>query len=203
MAISEIRQRIADIALAESNEGQPPFGKVTDYRSDPENLNYRYGWKRLKEYFDAAVLGWGPGQWTDPTKRLFRDATGNPHKLTNLEGIKLRGMRIPGQGGDGIQWCGIFATWVLLRAFAGGVVVQWKLGVGPVGPAMTLIKGNEGIHVGDICVKKGDLVHHFIPYNIAGNGVMQTVNGNSDWQSILTKPLPIKDVAYYYRVDAD
>ena len=47
-------------------------------------------------------------------------------------------------------------------------------------------------------------MHHFIPYEIDPvAGIMQTVNGNSDFQSILRKPLPLKNVAYYYKIAAD
>jgi hypothetical protein len=210
MAISELRQRIIDIALAESEQGSPPFGKVTDHLSDVTNRNSRFGWQRLKEYFDAAVLGWGPPQWADRTTRPFTINRGTPNEqtfqLTNLQGIQLKGMRVPqdSSSGLGIQWCGIFATWVLFRAFAGGVGIQWKLGAGPVGPFITKVNGFQGVQVGDICVRQGALVHHFIPYAIdTQKGMLQTVNGNSDWQSILKKPLIIKEVAYYYKVNED
>lgn len=210
MANSDLRKKIVDIALAESEQGSPPYGAVTDHLPDVTNANFRRGWQRLKEYFEVGILGWGPGNWADPTKRPYTTNPNTPKaatfQLTNLEGVKMKGMRVPqdGKSGLGIQWCGIFATFVWYRAIAGGVVVQWKLGVGPVGPAVQRVNGNKGIQVGDICVKQGGLVHHFIPYEVdTAKGRLQTVNGNSDWQSILKKPLAISEVAYYYTLVDD
>jgi hypothetical protein len=62
MAISEIRQRIIDIALGESDQGNPPYGTVMDRIPNPLNRNERYGWDSLKEYFDIGVLNWGAAQ---------------------------------------------------------------------------------------------------------------------------------------------
>jgi hypothetical protein len=61
------------------------------------------------------------------------------------------------------------------------------------------LKSGHDFRPGDVCVKKGQSVHHFIP--ITDSDPMQTVNGNSDNQSILIKPTHKNQVAYYYQVD--
>ncbi len=141
------------------------------------NRVVRAGWEQLKEYFDVAVSGWSPQHWKDPKV---------------LAGVQIPGRRIPQPGTPGISWCAIFATWVLIKA---GMNVRWTLGKGINLP----IKADSGYGSGDVVVMKGARVHHFIP--ITDTDPMQTVNGNSDNQSILIKPIPKSKVAYYYRVD--
>lgn len=167
------------IAIAQQ-QATPPPGKVSDLvtMTDPvSGKRVRAGWKLLQEFFDVAVSGWSPNHWKDP-------------KI--LAGVQIPGRRIPQPGTSGVSWCGIFATWVLIKA---GMPVKWGLGKGINLP----IKADQGFRAGDVCIKKGDRVHHFIP--ITDTDPMQTVNGNSDSQSILIKPIYRSQVAYYYQVD--
>ncbi|MEZ5365717.1 MAG: hypothetical protein R2748_26150 [Bryobacterales bacterium] len=175
--LSPLRQKI--IAIAQQ-QAMPPPGKVSDLvtMKDPATGKVmRKGWQQLQRFFDEAVSGWTPNHWKDP-------------KI--LAGVQIPGRRIPQPGTSGVSWCGIFATWVLIEA---GMKVKWGLGKGINLP----IKGDQNFRAGDVCIKKGDRVHHFIP--ITDGDPMQTVNGNSDNQSILIKPLARSQVAYYYQVD--
>ncbi len=175
--LSALRKRIIEVA---KQQATPPPGKVSDLvtATDPATgKNVRAGWKQLQEFFDVAVTGWNANYWKD-------------HQI--LAGVQVPGKRIPQPGTSGISWCGIFATWVLIKA---GMNVKWTLGKGINLP----LKSGQGFRPGDVCVKKGDRVHHFIP--ITDTDPMQTVNGNSDNQSILIKPTHKSQVAYYYQVD--
>lgn len=166
--------------------GAAPYGIVSDLDTAMEVLSWggtrkvRKGWKNLKAIFDETVQGWTENHWKQPGY---------------LDGVKVPGARVP-QGPShpsGVSWCGIFATWCWLKA---GKTSKWIAGVGPTGA--TRIAGNEGIQVGDICVQYGQTVHHFIPVEIDGSD-LQGVNGNSDHQSILLKPMKRATINYYYR----
>ena len=132
LTLSHTRQRIVDIAKAEADLGHAPFGTVTDRLTDPGNRNFRYGWRRLREFFDVAVLGWGPAQWADPTKRTFV-VQGKSFLVTNREGIQLPGMRIPratvetassGAASSPHGWC--FAPLEAGWSFSGGWGLEWS-----------------------------------------------------------------------------
>jgi hypothetical protein len=140
----------------------------------------RRGWKNYKEFFDVAVAGWTENHWKAPGY---------------LDGVKLPGKRVPQPGRAGVSWCGIFATWCWIKA---GKQTKWVAGVGPSGA--TRIAGNAGIQIGDICVQSGTEVHHFVAIE-PGGPTFQGVNGNSDWQSILIKPMSLPSVQYFYRPD--
>ncbi len=175
--LTPLRKKIIDIA---TQQATPPPGKVSDLVTitDPvSGKRVRAGWKQLQEYFDVAVSGWSPNHWKD-------------YRI--LAGVQISGKRIPQPGRSGISWCGIFTAWVLIKA---GMNVKWVLGRGINLP----YKSGQDIRPGDVCVKKGQAVHHFIP--ITDTDPMQTVNGNSDNQSILIKPISKSQVAYYYPVD--
>lgn len=161
-------------------------GIVSDLDTTTEILAWggtrtiRKGWKNLKGFFDLTVSGWTEQHWKAPGY---------------LDGVKVPGKRVP-QGPSkpsGVSWCGIFATWCWIKA---GKQTKWVAGVGPTNA--TKVNGNQGIQVGDICVQSGGEVHHFIPTEINGDD-FQGVNGNSDYQSILLKPMKRSTVLYYYR----
>jgi peptidoglycan hydrolase-like protein with peptidoglycan-binding domain len=175
---SSLRQRIIEIANAMAT---PAPGKVSDLVTAVEpgtGRTVRAGWPYLKSFFDDAVSGWQPTHWND--------------KAT-LDGVKIPGKRIPQPGRSGISWCGIFATWVLIQA---GMQVKWVLGKGIV-PLQ--IKYARDPQPGDVAVLTGEEIHHCIVTANDGK-TLQTVNGNSDNQSILIKPVPVSRVAYYYTV---
>jgi hypothetical protein len=201
MPIHPVRQRIRDIALAESDARHKPFGRVTDQH--PPAGSYRYGWERLKEYFDTAMLT--PPNWDDHTKHLFvLQIKGYPpqeYQVSNLEGIQLPNRRVPqnpaGNDGLGIQWCGIFATWVLIQA---GVPAKWKTKIGIRGGVTPDVTDRKGIQIGDVCVVHGETNHHLVACEINETQIMG-VNGNSLYQSILYNPVNIRNISQYYRIN--
>jgi len=175
--LTPLRKKIIEIA---KQQATPAPGKVSDRVTTIEPVTHktvRAGWKQLQEYFDTAVSGWSPQHWKD---------------YQILAGVQIPGRRIPQPGTDGIHWCGIFATWVLIKA---GMPVKWRLGRGL---SLPYTHGTDA-RPGDVCVKKGSSIHHFIV--ISDGDPMQTVNGNSDNQSILIKPTYRNQIAYYYKVD--
>ena len=224
MSVSELRKTIIQIARSESsdpnfNRDYPgsskasncsPFGTVTDkvYRQDKGKF-YRHGGTHLQQIMTEAVKEYGPMTWTDKTKRLYKLPPKNiEFHITNLEGVLLKDMRIPmaGNKGQGIQWCGIFATWVLIQAFnkvKNGGDIYWTVLEGKIkGKNVEYIKGNQGIQVGDVCCESGALNHHSIPFEIdEKTHTMTTVNGNSTMQSILVKEkINTAIVTGYYRI---
>ncbi len=176
---SALRKKIIEIA---NDMATPPPGKVSDLVTMKEaetGLTVRAGWKYLKDFFDTAVSGWQPTYWNNPEY---------------LKGVKIPGRRIPQPGRSGISWCGIFATWVLIKA---GMPVKWVLGAG-ISPLPK--KADGKFRPGDVLVMKGEEVHHCVATADQGATVL-TVNGNSDYQGILEKPVSKSSVAYYYLVD--
>jgi hypothetical protein len=133
MAINPVRRKICKIALGESDavppEGCGGWGRVTDW--PPNGPPDRHGWQNLKTYFNEAMKT--PPNWGDTTKRLYVQNPDDPKtrrevQITYQEGIQKRGYRVPqDSAGRGIQWCGIFAAWVLKRA---ELDAYWVSGVG-------------------------------------------------------------------------
>lgn len=177
------------INIARGEAIPPPYGKVNDLLSEPgEELTVRYGWKRLKEYFEVAA------KYTDRHWKI----------PGYLDGVKLKNKRVPQPGQSGIQWCGIFATWVWIKAGVPGV--YWG-SPGVKGPDVKMIAGYKGIGLGDIGVLTGNLVHHFIisridgPTDVSGTRV-ETINGNSMYQGIMTVSKTLSAFSYYYTLDS-
>lgn len=185
---SRFAQTIINIAKEEATP--EPYGKVNDKEivyqgGKPTNL--RFGWEHLKEYFEVAA-GYTEGHWRMPGY---------------LDGVKINNKRIPQPGQDGVHWCGIFATWVWIKA--GVMGVKWG-NPGVKGANVIKKDGFKGIGLGDIAILKGKLVHHFIVTKINGSPelgttTIETVNGNSDYQGIRIKPAVLQDVVYYYTVE--
>jgi len=176
-SLGAARSKIISVA---KDMATPPPGKVSDLvtKVDPQSgRTVRAGWEYLKDFFDLAVSGWQPTHWKSPEI---------------LAGVQIPGKRIPQPGRSGISWCGIFATWVLIKA---GLPVKWGLGKGINLP----ILADKGMQPGDVLVMKGGTVHHCIAISDDG-ATMMTVNGNSDNQSILIKPVQKSSIAYYYKV---
>lgn len=190
--VSKLRAEIRKWALIGANGPYGDVGSgaahgiVSDLDTATETLSWggtrtiRKGWKNYKAFFDDAVAGWTENHWKAPGY---------------LDGVKVPGKRVP-QGPSkpsGVSWCGIFGTWCWLKA---GKQTKWVVGAGPTNA--TRVNGNSGIQVGDICVQSGAEVHHFVAVDIQGD-TLQGVNGNSDYQSILLKPMGRGSVVYYYR----
>jgi hypothetical protein len=145
----------------------------------------RRGWKNLKSIFEDTVVGWTENHWKAPHY---------------LDGVRIPGWRVPQTGKEkvrteGISWCGIFATWCWIKS---GKASKWMAGAGPTGAQR--VSGRDGIQVGDICVQNNQWIHHFVAVDVRGDTIMG-VNGNSDFQSILLKPMPRSSVGMYYRPD--
>lgn len=189
--LSALRAGIKKWALIGANGpygdvgGSAPKGIVSDLDTVTEYLDsgmqrtIRRGWKNYKAFFDEAVAGWTEGHWKAPGF---------------LDGVKVPGKRVPQGGGKGVSWCGIFATWCWVKA---GKQTEWMVGVGPT--MSTRVPGREGIQVGDICVQANSVLHHFVAIDVSDPTSIQGVNGNSDFQSILVKPMARSTIAYYYR----
>lgn len=173
--LSPLRQKILQIGMGEA----VPESAVTDLKTVRDgNEVVRAGWKRLKQYFDEGVEGWNEQKWKD--------------KAT-YDGVRIPGRRIPQQGTSGVSWCGIFATWVARTA---GVQTKWRNGQGPSNMKLNF---GRNCRPGDIAVMAKD-VHHFIVASPLADEII-TINGNSDYQSILVKPRPLSSVVYFYSVE--
>jgi len=156
----------------------------------------RFGWKRLMKYYDV-----------DPP----RQQTIKPESLQNRnKNPEFKTLAPPGAN----NWCGVFATWVWMKA---GVDVYWGLGIGkvvgyrpvagvPNKPAAkqpdpkTL---NDGvIKVGDICQKQNSNSHLFIVTGVEKQGVkvtkVYTVDGNSDYKSVVQKVYNVSELGSFY-----
>jgi hypothetical protein len=160
-----------------------PYGIVSDRDTvvDEKGVTVRRGWENLKKFFDDTVVPWDAGQWK---------------VRANWDGVRLPGKRVPAPGPPpGVQWCGIFGTWIWQQA---GKSTQWKTGLGPT--HAVLVNGNQGIQVGDICVQTGTGIHHFVAVDVNGDTI-QGVNGNAEYQSILLRPMARSSVQYYYKPD--
>lgn len=174
------------VKIAAEEASPTPYGKVNDARSEPgEGQNVRFGWRKLKDYFETAAK-FTERHWKIPGY---------------LDGVKMRNKRIPQPGQSGISWCGIFATYIWIKAGIPGI--KWEFGTGITGPNVKKVAGAGGIAVGDIAVLKGGLVHHCIVSNIEGEASFETINGNSDFQGITIKKNKISEISYYYTVQDD
>ncbi len=190
--LNTLRDAIVRTAKGESDDirGCPPYGRVSDRETIVENgETVRKGWCRLKEYFDKAMI-WpvSPQNWP----RGYLEGVKKPGHWLSREGTKSTTNQK-----KAIHWCGIFATWVLNQASPGRLGhVRWFYGrinqpptPGPINPGP-----------GDILILKGDGSHHCIVTALISENEMETVNGNSDYQSILVKPVRKQDIAAYYSV---
>lgn len=169
-----------DVSGGAANGIVSDLDTITEVLSWGGSRRIRKGWKNYKEFFDVAVTGWTENHWKAPGY---------------LDGVKVPGKRVPRTPGkpEGLSWCGIFATWCWIKA---GKSTKWTPGVGPTNA--TKVAANKDIQVGDMCVQYGGEVHHFLPIEINGEDIVG-VNGNSNWQSILVKPMKRASINYYYR----
>ncbi|MDQ4122261.1 MAG: spore germination protein [Acidobacteriota bacterium] len=212
--MSSIRDQIIKAAIAETTP--PPYGKVSDRMLDSDGN--RAGWRDLKAYFDEAVSGWSEMHWKARGK-IKPEGQNEWKTITYLEGVQKPNHRVPQPVYDtlgrlvkavtgeqqykesGVSWCGIFATWVLRRT---GLGVWWMPGI--VGNQVQKVSGNVGFQPGDVLVFHGKQVHHavFISENskaYGGDGSLDTINGNSNYQSIErhSRYFP-HQVWYYYKI---
>lgn len=197
------------IKIAKSEAAPPPYGQVNDFYPYPGQSAWRFGWERLKRYFEegANYTNWN-------FKGKYKD-----EEITALDGVRLKNKRVPQPNRQpdgsttwsGTQWCGIFAAWCWKQAkvpgaywaFPGVKAAHVKLGSGS-----RRIKKDDVIMsdlgLGDIAVMKDKdpknrLVHHCVVTDFRGNKV-EVVNGNSDYQGITVKEVPRTDIEYFYTV---
>jgi hypothetical protein len=174
---SRYADEIVKVAQAEAQPS--PYGKVNDLQriyAGGRMTEERFGWQRLKEYFEVAA------KFTDQHWKI----------PGYLDGVRVNNKRVP----VNIQWCGIFATWAWITAGVPGI--KWAL-PGIVGPNVKKVAGSAGIAKGDIGVLTGDLVHHFVVADINGTSVT-SINGNSLYQGITVKTNKLSEISYYYTV---
>lgn len=174
--------------LGKINDKLPPTADDLDGKDPPKGLLIRRGWKHLKEIFEVAA-GFNDNHWRIPGY---------------LDGVRLNNHRVPQPGASGIQWCGIFATYCWINGGVPGA--RWTMpGVG--GPGVKKVMGSKGIDVGDIgVIAAGGLMHHFLVEGFRNDdrgpaAILETINGNSDYQCIKRKPTPLAQVAAYYTVE--
>ncbi len=207
------REAALKAALAETL----PVSKVSDFLSvptdpfviDPLPIGkpttrnpriWRFGWQRLKQYYDEAVIGVNPNFWRQ-TNEIKIDGT--IEVITHLNGVRGNNWRIPNiadPNKGGMHWCGIFATWCWIQA---GVPTKWPFGGPPVGVIKRRLNQEQPPpKPGDILVQGGNLVHHslLLPDD-AGPNHFLVINGNSDFQSVLIKPITRKSVVAYYSLE--
>jgi peptidoglycan hydrolase-like protein with peptidoglycan-binding domain len=207
------RQAVLTIALAEAL----PVSKVSDLlqlpvlstADDPKPTGktptatpdaWRFGWPRLKQYYDE-VSGVNAGFWSQTGELKVK---GKVEVVTNLNGVRGNNWRAPNPADPhrgGMHWCGIFAIWCWRQA---GVRAQWRFGFDPTGvKKQGFSQSNPAPKPGDILVQGGSLVHHslLLP-DEAGPNHFLVINGNSDYQSVLIKPIARKSVVAFYGLDA-
>jgi peptidoglycan hydrolase-like protein with peptidoglycan-binding domain len=207
------REAVLKVALAEAL----PVSNVSDFVRlsptkgvvDPAPIGkaptkapavWRFGWPRLKQYFDEAVINVGPAYWRQ-TNDIKIDGT--VETIMHLDGVRGNNWRVPNiadPNKGGIHWCGIFATWCWIQA---GVPTKWPAG----GPPKGITKRRASVELplpkpGDMLVLGGNLVHHCLMMpDDAGPDHYLVVNGNSDFQSILIKPILRKSVVAIYSLE--
>ena len=209
------REAVLRVALAEAL----PVSKVSDFLSltpdqspnDPTPLGktptktparWRFGWQRLKQYYDQTVIGIGVGSnyWRQTNEIKI---SGNLEIITHLNGVRGSNWRIPNiadPNKDGMQWCGIFATWCWIQA---GVPTKWPFGGPPTGVKRRLHgHAYPAPKPGDILVQEGSRAHHCVLLpDDAGPGHYLVVNGNSTYQSVLIKPITRSSVVAVYSLE--
>ncbi len=195
LPVSNVSDFMSTPAVFDSDE-PGPLGKTPTLRP----RRFRFGWPRLKQYYNEAVIDLGPNFWrqTDETK-----INSKLEIITNLDGVRGHNWRVPNRGDpnkDGMQWCGIFATWCWIK---GGVPTKWRLGGQLVGGRKRPFDaGRDLAKPGDILIQGGSVAHHslLLPDD-GGKNDFVVVNGNSNGQSVLIKPIQRKTVVAIFRLD--
>jgi len=170
------------------------LGKVSDRVPLPDpkvpGHFFRRGGDVLKVYFEQAVMGWHPAFWQGKGNY-------NGRIITAEEGVLGWNQRVPQPmpPGAGINWCGIFATWVWRQA---GLYISWIPGIGI---NMDSIDGYP--LPGDIIVEYGAANHHAIVTSTIGDDdKYETVNGNAEYQEIRVLHTHRKKIAKMYSVNS-
>ena len=206
------REAVLRVALTEAL----PVSNVTDFVSVPKDPIesgdvtplgkpptaapnvWRFGWRRLKQYYDEAAEGVTPLWWRQTGEISLAKQT---QVITNLNGVRGHTWRVPQPNApSGVQWCGIFATWCWIK---GGVHTKWPWGGPPRGVSKRWMYDKPPApKPGDILVQGGTLSHHCILLpDSAGADEFLVLNGNSDYQSITIKPIKRASVVAIYSLE--
>jgi hypothetical protein len=136
---------------------------VDDVPSIPGDYSSpRKNWKLLKAIYEETVAGWPSGSQYE-----------NDYKMIGL---------VVGP----MQWCGVFATFVLRRFLQekGWGTAEWvpasggRGGIRVNGVFLPQYDGANGIEVGDICITSRANIHHVIVASKPQKGSFETVEGN-------------------------
>jgi hypothetical protein len=202
------------------------LGKMREKTLSGETVLPRKNWTTLKGYMDDAMES--PPPWGSTVLKKYTTVQNKTVEITPLEGVKYQNMRVPQDMKDtssgqekwlGIQWCGVFACWVLRRA---GFDVRWVNGTGicngprgnkaePQRPTRGMVfkevfpgKPRANIKPGDICVIQAAIHHFIIVEPPSADGRFKAVAGNSMNQGILEESdHKVSDVQCTYRVTPD
>ncbi len=194
LPVSNVSDFVSMPAVIDPNE-PTPLGKTPTKTPS----SFRFGWPRLKQYYDEAVIGVGPNFWRQTNELKIN---GQIEIITHLNGVRGNNWRVPNiadPNKGGMHWCGIFATWCWIK---GGVPTKWPFGGPPVGIRKRAFSMGDLPKPGDMLVQGGSLVHHslLLPDSV-GNGDFLVVNGNSDGQSVLIKTIKRQSVVAVYSLE--
>ncbi len=156
----------------------------------------RYGWPRLKQYFDETVIGVCDRWW-----RQTGDISvhGEPKQIMFLDGVRGHDWRVPQSGlAGGMNWCGIFATWCWIQA---GVMTRWHGGA-PTGAKKHAFTPTSPPKPGDIIVINNAISHHcvLLPEDV-GDAYYRVVSGNSLYQQNRVERITRNSIGAYYSLN--
>jgi len=104
-----------------------------------------------------------------------------------------------------IQWCGIWACYILRRA---GLNVRWLSAKGiqnVTGKQVTLVSGGQGLRPGDVAVVNNGYVHHFIIEDVIEEyDMIISRDGNQSTQVPCMKKRydhSLSGIWYYYHIE--
>ena len=203
------RADVVKFALAEAY----PMSKVGDDRMAPPEpapdpplvllgsgpverpTQLRYGWPRLKQYFDETVSGVSERWWRQTGDiRVHSESK----KILFLDGVRGNDWRVPQAGlAGGMNWCGIFATWCWIQA---GVMTRWHGGA-PTGVKKHAFIATSPTKPGDILVINNSISHHcvLLPEDV-GDKHFRVVSGNSLYQQNRVELIARSSVGSYYNL---
>jgi len=203
------REKVIKFALAEALPVSkvtdriflPPdaFGPVPSGRTTRRPSSWRFGWHRLKEYFEVSCPAFTADYWRQTGPIMMNNRR---EIIMNLDGVRGQNWRVPQYDPNcgGLQWCGIFATWCWIKA---GVPTYWP----PGGPPFRVrkrgaAKTSPPPKPGDILVQRGTRRHHclLLPDDV-GPDLYLAVHGNSDYQSITIHTIPRNTVEAIYSLE--
>ena len=188
--------KVGDHLDAPSEPAPNPPIVALSKRSFVRPTRLRFGWPRLKTYFDETVIGITEKWW-----RQVGDIRVNGETKTILfvDGVRGHNWRVPQASlAGGMNWCGIFATWCWRQA---GVQVKWNAGSLTKPDKRAFVVGSSP-KPGDILVLNNGQVHHgvLLPDDIDAKE-FRVVAGNATYQKVAIETFPRNLVVAYYSLD--